>query len=159
MRKGAWLTFFGIMWEKYHLSDKIIFWKCLLYYKRHLALRFLRNMPTPCSNDLRCQIVWLVSDIQKTTDETARFPCRSARRLWTSPTDDNSSPSRASALESTETQSKREAFDFIIGKWNNCVVLKAIMKLPDHNWILLAIQSARESLCLTHFFMPFDEQH
>ena len=69
-------------------------------------------MPTPCSNDLLWQIVWLVSDIRKTTDETARFPCRSARRLWTSPTDDNSSPSRASEVESTETQSKREAFHY-----------------------------------------------
>ena len=78
-------------------------------------------MPTPCSNDLRWQIVWLVSDIRKTTDETARFPCRSARRLWTSPTDDNSSPSRASAVESTETQSKREAFHH--RKWNNCIEL------------------------------------
>ena len=61
------------MWEKYDLSDKNIFWKCLLYCKRHLALCFLRNMPAPCSNDLRWQILWLVLGIQKTTDETARL--------------------------------------------------------------------------------------
>ena len=67
-------------------------------------------MRIPCSNDLRWQMVWLVSDIRKTIDETARFPCRSARRLWASPIDNDSSPSRAFAVESTETQSKREAF-------------------------------------------------
>ena len=59
------------------------------------------------------------------------FPCRSGRRLWTSPTDDNSSPRRASAVESTETQSKREAFHH--RKWNNCIELKAVINLADHN--------------------------
>ena len=48
-----------------------------------------------------------------------------------SPTDDNSSRSRASAVESTETQSKREAFHH--RKWNNCLELKAGIKLADHN--------------------------
>ena len=67
-------------------------------------------MPAPCSNDLRWQTFWLVLGIRRTTDETARFPCRSARRLWTSPTDGDSSPSRATGVESTETQSKREDF-------------------------------------------------
>ena len=38
------------------------------------------------------------------------LPCGSARRLWTSPTDDASCSSRASAVELTVTQSKRETF-------------------------------------------------
>ena len=73
MRKRARLTFYCLMWKKYHLSEKNIFWKFLLYYKRHPEWFFLRNMPTPCSNDLRWQIVWLVLGIRKTTHETTRL--------------------------------------------------------------------------------------
>ena len=47
---------------------------------------------------------------QKVLGAGKLFQCRSARRLWTSPTDDGSSSSRASAVESTVTQSKRETF-------------------------------------------------
>ena len=77
-------------------------------------------------------LLTIVSAHKKYSALENRFPCRSPRRLWTSPTDDNcSSRSRASAVESTETQRKREAFHH--RKWNNCIELKAVIKLAAHN--------------------------
>ena len=55
-------------------------------------------------------LLTIVSPHKKYSALENLFPCRSARRLWTSPTDDGSSSSRASAVESTVTQSKRETF-------------------------------------------------
>ena len=52
---------------------KIYFESVFYTTKDMLRYAFLRNMPAPCSNDLRWQIVWLVLGIRKTTDETARL--------------------------------------------------------------------------------------
>ena len=52
---------------------KIYFETIFYSTKNTLALCFLRNMPAPCSYDLRWQLVWLVLSIPKTTDETARL--------------------------------------------------------------------------------------